>query len=269
MLRKIIDSNQLRDENLRTYLQASSQNFAVLPDYVAMEAYKGNALVTITESMEILSQYPRQVIILKGTREVSLLSGRAAGLQKRMIDGRQTCGFEAYTRLLSTAKQGDLNVQGQILDHGKAAAEHMERMLKTAAEITEVIGPLVQEYSREHRAEIRTWRITSQEVVSKIVNAVIMISAEVFRMLPHRPKLPSMKELPNTFVFRAVLCTYLMVIERGSTGGGASVKKVRNDVVDMYVSAYSTFFDGVLSKDAKLIRIQYHAQMILKEIFLR
>lgn len=267
MQRKVIDSNQLRSKSLKRYLEASRQNFAVLTDYVAMEAYKGNALITIMKSMEIVSEYPGQVIVLKGTREVSALSGRLAGLQSRMIDEHQTRGFATFTRFLKVAQRGDLAIQRQILDNGKAATLHMENMLVTAAEITAVIAPLVKDFSAENRVEIRNWAISSQELINTIISAVMEISAQVFRLLPHPMNPPTFKELPNTLVFRAVLCCYLMVIERGAIGGGAPVAKVRNDMVDMYIAAYATFFDGVLSEDAKLTRIHYLARMILKELF--
>lgn len=266
MQRKVIDSNQLRSESLRRYLKASRQNFAVMTDYVAMEAYKGNALITITESMEIVSDYPGQVIVLKGTRDVSVLSGRLAGLQSRMIDEHQTRGFATFARFLKVAQRGDLEIQRQILDNGKAATAHMENMLTTAAEITAVIAPLVRDFSDENKAEIRNSTIGSQELINKIIGAVLEISAQVYRSLPGPVNLPTFKELPNTLVFRAVLCCYLMVIERGANGGGAPVIKVRNDMVDMYIAAYATFFDGVLSRDGKLTRIHYLARTILKEL---
>ncbi|WP_032699238.1 hypothetical protein [Pseudomonas syringae] len=267
-MRKIIDSNQLRSESLRRYLAASKQNFAVLPDYVAMEAYGGDALVTILSSMEIVCQYPRQVIVLKGTKEIAALSGRTAGLQSRMIDDRQTRSFGTFARRLAMASRGDVGIQNQILDNGNAASQHLENMLATAAEVASVISPMMTGFSKEHRAEIRNWRITSQSLVSIIVKSVIEIAAEVYRLLAHSVTPPSARDLPNTLVFRAVLCSYLMVIERGAIGGGAPIRKVRNDMVDMYIAAYATFFDGILSNDNKLTRIHHQARMILTELFL-
>ena len=55
-----------------------------------MEAYKADTHDMLYRSMGILGQFPRQVVILKGTKVVCGLSGRAAGLQRRMIDQQQT-----------------------------------------------------------------------------------------------------------------------------------------------------------------------------------
>jgi hypothetical protein len=43
-VRKIVDSNVLQSPVLRAYLSKSANNFAVLTDYAAMEAYKGDTL---------------------------------------------------------------------------------------------------------------------------------------------------------------------------------------------------------------------------------
>jgi hypothetical protein len=57
-MRKIVDRNFLQALELRDYLAASRKNHAVLTDYTAMEAFKGDALVNISSAAEILCQFP-------------------------------------------------------------------------------------------------------------------------------------------------------------------------------------------------------------------
>ena len=85
-VRKVVDTNQLRDSDLRNYLARSTSNFAVLTDYTMMEAYKGETFSNFFSSMEILIDFPDQVIALKNTGRVCGLSGRQAGLQRRLIN---------------------------------------------------------------------------------------------------------------------------------------------------------------------------------------
>ena len=66
-MRKVIDSNYLQSPKLRDYFRKSNTNLAVITYYVAMEAYKGDTLKSIYPSMEIVSEFPRQVLILKPT----------------------------------------------------------------------------------------------------------------------------------------------------------------------------------------------------------
>jgi histidinol-phosphate/aromatic aminotransferase/cobyric acid decarboxylase-like protein len=71
----VVDSNFMQREELRSYLAASTENYAVLTDYAAMEAYKDDILALIFHSMEIVADYPKQVIILKATSIVCGLTG--------------------------------------------------------------------------------------------------------------------------------------------------------------------------------------------------
>ena len=47
----------------------------------------------------------------------------------------------------------------------------------------------------------------------------------------------------------------------------ALVTKLANDVVDMNYVAYATYFDGVLSRDKKLLRIYRQADWYVREVF--
>lgn len=83
-MRKVVDSNMLRDPVLGAWLRRSESNVAVLTDYLAMEALKGNALVGARKSMEILAGFPEQVAILKSTTIVCGLPGVSRGMQSGM-----------------------------------------------------------------------------------------------------------------------------------------------------------------------------------------
>ncbi len=70
-MRKVVDSNFLQSDRLREYLSKSTKNYVVLTDYVAMEAYKDHTLASIYRSMQILADFPKQVIVLKTTKFVA------------------------------------------------------------------------------------------------------------------------------------------------------------------------------------------------------
>jgi hypothetical protein len=98
--RKVVDTNCLQSEALRTYLSASADNYVVLTNYAAMEAYKGDTLKSIYSSMEILAKHPKQVIILTGTQDICALNGRAAESLEPLIDEVQTREFPEYCQHL-------------------------------------------------------------------------------------------------------------------------------------------------------------------------
>lgn len=77
-----------------------------------------------------------------------------------------------------------------------------------------------------------------------------------------------MAELPNMFIFRVALCGYLLCLRWISEGGAKTVRleKMRNDLVDIFIAAYATYFDGLLTADKKLNAIYHEAVFLLPRI---
>ena len=268
-MRKVVDSNFLQSRGLRGYLSKSTQNYVVLTDYAAMEAYKGNTLASIYRSMEILARHPKQVIVLKGTQVVCGLKGRGAGLQRRLIDERQTRGFDEYCQHLLAAKRGDVSLQNQLLDLGREATAHMDRMLADAANMPSAIDEVAKTYTN---AEVRILRKGSKftnEMIDKLIQNILLLAVHLFKDHPRVTKIPDEVELPNTFIFRAALCSYLLSLRWISVGGARNIRpeRMRNDIVDVYFAAYATYFDGLLTADQKLNEIYREAAFLLPMIF--
>lgn len=268
-MRKIVDSNFLQADALRRYLAKSNQNYAVLTDYAAMEAYKGDTLRSIYRSMEILSQHPRQVIVLKGTQGVCGLRGRRAGLQRRLIDERQTQGFGEFCRDLRAAQNGDPSFRKKILAHGRAATAHMDAITADAAGLPEAIDEVTKNYTEAELRALRNGSPFTEEMIDKVIRGVLLLAAELMKKHPRVTKLPDATELPNTYIFRDALCAYLLALRWISVGGARNIKpeKMRNDIVDVSFAAYATYFDGLLTADKKLNQVYEEAKHLLDSVF--
>lgn len=268
-MRKVVDSNYVRSDRLHQYLSKTAKNCVVLTDYAAMEAYKGDTLASIYRSMEILSQFPKQVIVLKGTQAVCGLRGRRAGLQRRLIDGGQTQGFRKYCRNLLAAERGDLRLQKVILDHGHAATVHMERILADVADLPDALRGAADTFTDTEVRILRKGSDLTDEIIDKFVQNILLLAAVLFRDHPRVTKWPDATELPNTFIFRYALCAHLLVFNWIAVGSPPKLKpeKMRNDIVDMSFAAYATFFDGLLTEDKKLQNIYHEASRLLPMLF--
>lgn len=268
-MRKVVDSNYLQSEQLRRFLVRSKENSALLTDYAAMEAYKGDTLVSIYKSMSVLSEFPDQVVILKNTIAVCGLSGQRSGLQRRLIDVPQTRDFTQYCDMLAEARAGNLRLQTQLLALGRDATEHLERMLSDASGLGDVISELAEDFTRDELSCLRSKARPSQEMLKKIIGNVLQISRTAFGGHPSVRKRVYLSDLPNTYIFRASLCAYLLALDWIAAGGsqGAKASTFRNDMVDMTFAAYATYFDGLLSNDAKTQRIYCQACLLLRFIF--
>lgn len=268
-MKLVIDSNQLQTPQFREFLASSPNNLAVLPDFAAMEAYKGDSLKTIFRSLAVLADFPEQVVVLKGSAKNCGMSGRRKGLQRRLIDETQTRGFPEYIRAIRLAESGNTRLQKQIMKLGESANEHLEKMRVEATNIREAIEVLGSRYTKEERAAFRTRSEYSPELIDKLVLTVLEMAALIFGRSPFVRRKPTYPELPNTFIFRVTLAIYLLGITRYSNGGFSdlSANKLRNDFVDMMLVAYGTFFDGLMSSDKNVERMFKEVSLLLSVLF--
>lgn len=266
MNRKIVDSNAMQTEMLRSYLSASPNNYAVLNDYASMEAYKGNTLTSIYRSMEIASEFPRQMIVLKPTGRICALLGRNQGLQRRMIDERQTREFPTFCKRLQAARDGDTYFQAQLLESGRVANWQMDRILESAPILPGAIKELRKTFNPEELKAIRLDEPFPQSLIEKSMKFIIDLTFYTFPNHPSPPaRIRSVDELQNTFLFRHSVSTFVWSLDWIARGGADGVRpdRMRNDVVDVIFATYATFFDGLISNDEKAQRIYRAAQFIL------
>ena len=251
----VVDSNKLQSEELEIFLKKSPSNKAVLTDFVAIEAYKGNTLVGIYKALEVVARFPKQVVILKNSVQALRQSGRVKSLQRRLIDHNQTVGFSKYLRALEYARNGDMMIQKEIFEKSRDATEHLSVMLEEAEEMKETIMALGNEYTKEERKIIRERGTYTEDMRTRLISTILEVSSFIFAKQYNMRKRPAASEVRNTFAFRYSLACYLLVIRRNAEGGitNSLPKTLRNDFVDMGIVAYATFFDGLLSADARLV----------------
>ena len=195
-MRKVIDRNFLQEPELRAFLAASKKNRAVLTDYAAMEAFKGDAIANIASATQILRDFPKRVIVLKSTRFIPMLKGRRCGYTRRMIDWDQTRGFPEWCRYLERALAGDKTLQRQILENGKEADAHLDYMRDEQMNYAENLAAHAKRFDE---AELRAWRRggkLSDDMFGKIMDHVLEMAAFLFSTNPHFVELPHARELP-------------------------------------------------------------------------
>jgi hypothetical protein len=268
-MRTVIDSNFLQSDGLRAYLSKSPANMAVLTDYAAMEAHKADTLEMLYRSMAIVAEFPRQVIVLKGTLAVCALSGRASGLQRRMIDQQQTRGFPEYCRHLAIARRGDLSLQAQLLELARKSRLQMERILKDVQDFGGAVEEIANLFNNNEIHSIRIGMPYTPEIVGKMMQQIYTSARVLFARHPRVTKIPPFRELPNTFLFRTALCAHLLAKRWISVGGAHQAKpaRIRNDLVDVNFAVYATYFDAFLTADRKINELYQEMGWFLKHVF--
>ena len=264
-MRMVIDSNVLKDDVLREYLVKSRKNIALVTDYIMIEALKGDTLNKIFGLMKILSEFPKQIIVLKSMRSVSQLKGRRSGMTRRMIEPDQTKGFENWCAGLTKAAAGDKNYQQQLVESGKEAAEQLDRILADQSSYGAIIVNEAKNYTQDELRILRTDEPYTPAMVDKMTERIVSLTITFFEQHPHDLRPPTVLELPYTFIFRLAVCAYLQALSRIRDGAqNIKADKIANDVVDATFAAYATYFQGLLSNDAKADALYRNAKYALK-----
>lgn len=247
----IIDTNRLASDELRDFLAASPENRAVLSDYVAMERFKMGDLDRIREGFAVLKPFANQVVVLKGTGEISTLNPDVEQFPEALIDMEQTEAFTEFCRLLDRAGGGDESILSQLRDRVSWAQTQMAVVLGGASDFPIDKAEFERFFSPNDLAHIRRGERLTAEINTKFHKAVSAIVETIVRNAPVRIDRPSEGNWPNHFILRNALCTgvyMLSFIERGS--GARRPEKARNDVIDVLLATYGTYFNGVMSNDA-------------------
>jgi hypothetical protein len=267
-MRKVIDSSMLQSDSLRNYLSASRSNFAVLPDYVAIEAYKVDSVGRILERMQVLSRFPQQILVLKGTAKVCCLRGRANGLQSRLIDRQQTAGFTEYCAGLERARGGDHRYQRALLKHATVAKGHADELLAAVPAVADARRDIARAYTEAELRAMRTGAKVPETLKDKFVRNVLILAALMFRDHPSVRERPDFDTLYNRYIFRFALCCHIWLLDwvAGGSMEGSNADRIRNDMIDLSFAAHATYFDGLMTMDDKLRRIHAIARLQLETL---
>ncbi|ROM46084.1 hypothetical protein BK648_15660 [Pseudomonas poae] len=268
-MQMVVDSNQLQSPRLKAFLEASTTNRAILTDYAAMEALQGDVVRSFANGMSIAGQHPNQIIVLKTTQAICQLSGRRAGLQRRLIDKSQTSEFPEFVRKLKLAESGYQPMVEELLKKAKDANDQLHKMLADAVSIAPAFGDLTTGFTKEERRIVRDGEMFTMKMIDTLIKLVIDVSGEIFRTHPKTPPKLTYEQLPNTFIFRNSLCCCLLALDWAASGGAGGVKshKIRNDMIDSHFVTYATYFDGLLSNDAKAMRLYNRTKWVLEAAF--
>lgn len=261
----IIDTNRLASDQLRDFLAASPENRAVLPDYVAMERFKMGDLDRLREGFAVLKLFANQVVVLKATGEISTLNPDVEQFPDALIDKDQTEAFTEFCSLLDRAGGGDESILSQLRERVGWAQAQMDVVLGGASDFPIGMAEFEQFFSPKDLARIRRGEPMTAEINTKFHKVVSTIVDTIFRNAPVRIDRPNEGNLPNHFILRNVLCTgvyMLSCIERGI--GARRPEKARNDVIDVLLATYGTYFNGVMSNDALTNEVHVIGRCILE-----
>lgn len=266
-MRKVIDTNYLQTKALFDYLNESNENIAIVTEYTAIEAYKGDNTDTIYKSLEALSKFPQQVIVLKNTIDICGMNLTSTALPEVLIDYQQTINFKSFCDDLYDAKKNPLKYKNALSEHKIAARTQVARIEKDAPKLQNGLKEAEKTYNEGEIKDIRKKDYTDR-VYSRMFKNIFITTELLLQSHPNVKTRPDAELLRNHFLFKNALCFHIMLLKWISNGSQISNKhnKTRNDIIDMNFVTFSLYFDGILSSDQKLIDI-YEESKIALDLF--
>lgn len=268
-MRKIADTNYIQNERLVSeYLSHSPTNQIVLTDYMAVELFNSGNVETLHRATRILVDYPKQVLVLKDIGKVCRLSGRSSGLQRRLVDEEQTRYLPKLFREVSLAAKGDQELIAAHRQMEIQAKQQLELVYGGALDFKNAYDEIASRFTASELKALRQPGDAPLAVIPKVREFAEALALDIYADDEYVRYAPRPDELKNTYIFRAALCCSAMAlwwVRKGGVGK-TGTETIRNDMVDCYIAAYATYFDGVLSRDSKLCETYKLSRRVLSQL---
>jgi hypothetical protein len=269
ILKLIVDKNVLEDDSLADFLAEDTTHYAVICGYAGLESYTGNALVNITRSMRVLSRFPRQVLILKSGYALSRIGRIRPELRFEMVDWRQTKTFPEFCSQLDRAGDDNDAARKLIRSSADAAGEHVAKMLDSSVLFAQMIDEYHRETDPAALTAVRNRTAIPRDSALRILEDMYKLAARLYSHQRGIPKPVDLTDARNFYVFRYAVAMRLLALWWAKNGGISNTKpeKLKNDIADLEYAVCATYFDGLLTHDAKMQDIYEEAVYLLNEIF--
>jgi hypothetical protein len=268
-MKLVVDKNILQDDVLEDFLRESSSNYAVLCGYAGIESYTGNAIVNITKSMQVLSRFPRQVLVLRGAAAILKIGEIKPEFRFDMVHWQQTRAFPAFCASLIGAQNNEQVARDLISSSAQAAEDHVAKMIDSAALFAQIIDEYHRVTDRDTLNAIRNHTAIPGEAALRILEEMYELAARIYSYQSGVPKPRNATSARDFYIFRYAVGMRLLALWWAKNGGIANVKpeNLKNDIADLEYAVCATYFDGLLTRDDKMKSIYGEAAYLLNEIF--
>jgi len=159
MTRMVVDTNYLQKDELQNFLSKSVENKVVVTPLVELEMLKGDALVNILKSTEILAEHSKQVVLTKDPEIISRLKGRKKE-KKRFSGGGRTSTFRKWSRhTRERARCGDERSVRRVMRRAASARTQLADMRDNAMTFQENVDEARKRYIKDELEAFREWGV--------------------------------------------------------------------------------------------------------------
>lgn len=250
----VIDSSMLQSHELRSHLQASPHNFAVLADYAWIEIYKQRSLEAVKHGLSVVGDFPDQLILLRTNGEIIALDPTEPDLLERMQFKGIADSIREMAAIVRSATVDHPTILERLHDHWNFASGLLPEMIEGAVDIAESLPEM--EAQMFTKAEIGIIR-TSSRYPDAMMETVYGAAVQLWEYLAHAYRLPWQNlgdnRVARTYLFRYALglVVHLLWWIRSGSQPVKRMDRMRNDLIDLGFCVYASYFDGFMTADEK------------------
>jgi hypothetical protein len=251
--RFVIDSNMLQTERLRTYLSASPDNSAVLPDFVWIEMYKPQSFAGLVSAFSVIRDFPDQIALLKSGSALAVIDPRRPNLGDWMLDDTVGDDLRRTIEALALAEQGHEEALGLLASRWSSATGQMEDMLEGAGDIAASLPEIAAIFTAAETRRCRTDEYYTPDMFEKIYGAADQIYVTLLGGYAVGRGHLTTTHRYDAYLYRYALAIMIYVLWwiRGGSRPPQRLDRVRNDLIDLGFATSGTYFTGLMTDDAK------------------
>jgi len=259
----VLDASCCRDGKyppLESYLRERTENKVVIVPTLGVESHKGtDPNYNLKRSLDVISEFPKQVVILKPTGYIIYKELRRNDLPHGLFELESTSGFDTYCN--QTLHSRDERIIRQIVDRGKDANDYLQLCRDEVSKMIPSIDEIRRRFDARERDILSNafnddgFILKETQLLLKVYNIAIPFAYDLgsrrfssFTSLSKDDKLIQLG-------FREGIGIFMVLLKWAARGGYEQLKpeKLRNDTLDASYSTFATYFDGIMTLDKGLL----------------
>jgi len=232
-------------------------NIAVLPDYVWTECYKQASLPAVRAFPSVIRNFPHQIVVLRSGKEIAALDPRSERFPQALELENVAYDIREMEIALDQAENGADHALAQLREQWEHAGATMNDMLKAAEEdIHPSLPELAAIFTADELGRCRRKEKYTPSMTEKVFGNAYEIYVELTESDGRLPVLPP-RFAVQTFYYRFALGVMMHCIWwiRNGSQPISRLERLRNDYVDLGFAVCATYYDGLMTRDAKAARM--------------
>lgn len=248
----LIDSNMIEAPELAQFLAQVPDNLAILSIEVWFELYKQRSVHALRRGLEIMGRYPDQILGLRPTGEIVRLDPLTPGLVDRMIDHGAGPAIGEMLLALGDGKVAS-GIDLQLRSKWDRAVKDNDGMLEGAMDVLASLPEMQDQlFSMLEVGIIRRNERYTPDMFGAIFGAAEQLYEAFCEALgiAHIDHGPAKSATLQFRIALGIVIYLLWWISKGSQSK-KRLEATRNDILDLFLAAQATYFDGFFTRDAK------------------